>query len=91
MKNITLTSIRKHQQSLLKKRLISLFKNKLPRTWISLFIHDNPQYIGNSKYFTEVKRAGTIKTGGVIPSGSTINDLEVWIKKNKTIKQKKVK
>lgn len=75
-------------QHLLKKRLTQIFKNKLPTNWITLFIHDYPLYIGKNNYFSEIKRAGTNATGGVVPNESIITQLEYWTALNKVKKSK---
>ncbi|MCC7051106.1 MAG: hypothetical protein IT239_04940 [Bacteroidia bacterium] len=50
---------------------------KLPRLWVTLFIHDNPSYIGLESNLRNVKN------GLACPPQGMFNDLKKWVKKNK--------
>ncbi len=50
---------------------------ELPRLWITLFVHDLPEYKGTEVYLNNVK------SGKSVPTQGLLNDLKTWIKKNK--------
>lgn len=61
-----------------KQKVKALFSGvKLPRFWIAFFVKDNPAYQGQEVFLRNVK------TGISCPTDGLLNDLKIWIKKNK--------